>query len=171
MRHVSRDSRTPLPPAERHRARLLRYAHRYAAGDFHRAEDIVQETMLRAWLTTNGPDLSDDQHLQAWLCRVARNLAIDAHRRERAVPAGLVPEESDAPRRYEEDVADVVATRQVVHEALSRLSYEHREVLVHIHLHDRSRAETARVVGVPHGTVKSRNHYALEALRRSLPAA
>jgi RNA polymerase sigma-70 factor (ECF subfamily) len=151
----------------------LRYAYRCTAGDFHRAEDIVQETMLRAWLTGpagQGPGRGDDQHLQAWLHRVARNLAIDAHRRERAVPAGLVPEESESRGRYEDDVAEAVVTRQVLGEALALLSYEHREVLVHLHVRDRTRSETARLVGVPHGTVKSRNHYALKALRRSLRA-
>ncbi|MGE9694179.1 sigma-70 family RNA polymerase sigma factor [Streptomyces sp. NRRL F-5630] len=170
MGHIPQDARTASPPAERHRARLLRYARLHASGDFHRAEDIVQETMLRAWLTLDDVDCQGDQRLQAWLYRVARNLAIDAHRRDRTVPVGLVPEEP-AHQGGEAELADTVATRQVLYEALSRLSREHREVLVHIHLRDRSRAETARATGVPQGTVKSRNHYALEALRRSLPAA
>jgi RNA polymerase sigma-70 factor (ECF subfamily) len=143
--------------------------YRLTSGDTHRAEDIVQETMLRAWLT--GLDRHDEDRRIAWLYRVARNLAVDAHRRDRAVPVGALPD--DMLHRPDDtgDLADTVVDRQLVRRALARLSPEHREVLFHVHLHDRTRAEAARVIGVPQGTVKSRNHYALEALRRELPAA
>jgi RNA polymerase sigma-70 factor (ECF subfamily) len=181
------------PAAERYRARLLRYANRLTLGDPHRAEDIVQETMLRAWIAARaahphradvgaearGDDggsgeraesrLSGDR-LAAWLYTVARNLAVDARRRERSVPMGVVPAEM-LRHPSDTDLADVVVTRQLVQRALARLSPEHREVLVHVHLRDRSRADAARVLGVPQGTVKSRTHYALLALRRELPAA
>ncbi|MBW8817796.1 MAG: sigma-70 family RNA polymerase sigma factor [Streptomyces sp.] len=160
----------PVPPAaERHRARLLRYASRLTSGDLHRAEDVVQETMLRAWLTDL--DGYDEEHRLAWLMRVARNLVVDARRRDRAVPVGTMPE--DMVHRPDDagDPADTVVNRQVVRRALAQLSHEHREVLFHVHLRDRTRAEAARLIGVPQGTVKSRNHYALEAIRREIPAA
>ncbi|WP_155055964.1 sigma-70 family RNA polymerase sigma factor [Streptomyces blattellae] len=157
------------PDTERHRTRLLRYANRLTSGDLHRAEDIVQETMLRAWL--NDLDRHDEDHRIAWLLRVARNLAIDAHRRERTVPVGALPDDMLHCPDGTRDLADTVADRQLVRRALARLSQEHREVLFHVHLRDRTRAEAARVIGVPQGTVKSRNHYALEAMRRELPAA
>ncbi|MEU3278657.1 sigma-70 family RNA polymerase sigma factor [Streptomyces antibioticus] len=171
MHLVPPDHRDSRPAAERHRARLLRYVHRYASGDTHRAEDIVQETMLRAWLTADELDQHGDQRLQAWLYRVARNLAIDAHRRDRAIPMGLLTDDTAQQAHGAPDMAEAVATRDMLARALARLSPEHRTVVAHIHLHDRSRAETARVEGVPQGTVKSRNHYALEALRRALDAA
>ncbi|MEU6348472.1 sigma-70 family RNA polymerase sigma factor [Streptomyces sp. NPDC047072] len=158
-----------LPAAERHRPHLLRYANRLTAGDLHRAEDIVQETMLRAWL--NDLDVHDEDHRIAWLRRVAHNLAVDAHRRDRSVPVDTLPEDALHRPGVTGDPADTVVERQVVRRALGRLSPEHREVLFHIHLRDRTRAETARVIGVPQGTVKSRNHYALEAMRREIPAA
>ncbi|MDH6554021.1 RNA polymerase sigma-70 factor (ECF subfamily) [Streptomyces sp. SAI-117] len=165
-----RSAGLPVPPtAERHRARLLRHAKRLTSGDLHRAEDIVQETMLRAWLTDL--DAYDEERRLAWLLRVARNLAVDAHRRERAVPVGVLPEDMLHRPDGAGDLADAVVDRQVVRWALARLSLEHREVLFHVHLRDRTRAEAARVIGVPQGTVKSRNHYALEAMRREIPAA
>ncbi|WP_320774471.1 sigma-70 family RNA polymerase sigma factor [Streptomyces sp. CRN 30] len=171
MRHVPLDARPACPAAERHRARLLRYVHRYASGDTHRAEDIVQETMLRAWLTGDDLDRHGEERLQAWLYRVARNLAIDARRRDRAIPVGVLPEDLPHQPPTTTDLADTVVERQVVRQAMDRLTPEHREVLSHIHLHDRSRAEAARVIGVPQGTVKSRNHYALQAMRRAIAAA
>ncbi|MGI5439252.1 sigma-70 family RNA polymerase sigma factor [Streptomyces shenzhenensis] len=166
MSHVPPDAGPAAPVAERHRARLLRYVTRYASGDRHRAEDIVQETMLRAWLTTDELDQHGDQRLQAWLFRVARNLAIDAHRRDRAIPVGISPDDLPHPARATGDIADLVVDRHMVHGAMARLTPEHREVLFHVHLDDCTRTEAARVLGVPPGTVKSRNHYALEALRR-----
>ncbi|MGW0577471.1 sigma-70 family RNA polymerase sigma factor [Streptomyces sp. NPDC002920] len=159
------------PAAERYRARLLRYAYRLTSGDRHRAEDIVQETMLRAWLTADDLDRHDEERRIAWLYRVARNLAVDAHRRDRAVPVGVIPDDMLHRPDSAGDLADGVADRQVVRLALAALSPEHREVLFHIHLRDRTRAEAARTIGVPQGTVKSRNHYALLALRDRIQAA
>ncbi|MBB0245886.1 sigma-70 family RNA polymerase sigma factor [Streptomyces alkaliphilus] len=153
-----------------HRERLLRHIVRLTAGDPHRAEDIVQETLLRAWIFVELGDEenpAEEERLVAWLHRVARNLVIDAHRRDRAVPVGVVPDEL-LPPATGSDVADTVVDRQVVRHALARLSPAHREVLVEVHLRDRTGAEAARAIGIPPGTVKSRTHYALMALRREL---
>ncbi|WP_078856613.1 sigma-70 family RNA polymerase sigma factor [Streptomyces sp. NBRC 109706] len=169
-----------LPAAERYRDRLLRYVRRLTAGDPHRAEDIVQETMLRAWLAAEEfsgefagkpePSRNDDR-LAAWLHVVARNLAFDAHRRERSVPAGIMPTGLLGQADEGVDVAEAVVNRVAVTRALAGLSPLHRDVLVHVHLCDHSRADTARLLGIPRGTVKSRAHYALSALRREFPAA
>ncbi|MDT0323124.1 sigma-70 family RNA polymerase sigma factor [Streptomyces millisiae] len=166
------------PAAERYRGRLLRYANRLTPGDPHRAEDIVQETMLRAWLAADefageeGGFHADDDHLAAWLHTVARNLAVDARRRDRSVPIGIVPA-ALLHRAADDggDVADAVVNRVAVVRALSRLSPLHRDVLAHVHLCDRSRADAARLLGIPKGTVKSRVHYALAALRSEFEAA
>jgi RNA polymerase sigma-70 factor (ECF subfamily) len=157
----------------------LRYVNRLTAGDAHRAEDIVQETMLRAWLAAD--EFADEEsgfrrnedHLAAWLHTVARNLAVDARRRDRTVPMGIMP--ADLLHRVADggaaDMADTVADRVSLVRLLARLSPQHRDVLVHVHLYDRSRADVARRLGIPSGTVKSRLHYALSALRQELPAA
>ncbi|MDT0270070.1 sigma-70 family RNA polymerase sigma factor [Streptomyces sp. DSM 44915] len=168
-----------LPAAERHRERLLRYVRRLMVGDPHRAEDIVQETMLRAWLAADefagdfggeAERARSDDRLAAWLHVVARNLAVDAHRRERSVPAGILPTGLLQQADERVDVAESVVNRVAVTRSLARLGPRHRDVLVHVHLCDRSRAETARILGIPRGTVKSRAHYALSALRREFPA-
>lgn len=151
---------------DRHRDRLLRYVNRLT-GDAHRAEDIVQETMLRCWTTRGEAQFSPPERAAPWLFTVARNLAVDAHRRDRAVPMGSLPTEVlQRPERT--DIADTVADRQLLHQALDRLSPEHREVLIQVLVHDRTGAQAAQALGIPVGTVKSRVHYALSAMRREL---
>ncbi|MER7026404.1 sigma-70 family RNA polymerase sigma factor [Streptomyces sp. NPDC000404] len=108
--------------------------------------------------------------LGSWLFTVAHNLAVDAHRRERAVPVGPTPAEA-LTRPAGADMADAVVDRQVITQALCRLSPEHRDALVHVHLLDRTGAEAAQAMGIPRGTVKSRTHYALLAMRRELAAS
>ncbi|MDT0267667.1 sigma-70 family RNA polymerase sigma factor [Streptomyces sp. DSM 44915] len=167
------------PPAEQYRARLLRYVRGLTYGDSHRAEDIVQETMLRAWLadTRPLPDGEADgtrahhEYLAAWLRTVARNLAFDAHRRERSLPSGLVPDRLLHQPADHVDMADRVADRLVVSAGLARLTPDHRAAVVQVHLRGRSGAEAARELGVPRGTVKSRVHYAVSALRREIGEA
>ncbi|MFJ3927461.1 sigma-70 family RNA polymerase sigma factor [Streptomyces sp. NPDC090022] len=168
--HGTSDSAPHIPSAERHRALLMRFASRLTDGDRYRAEDIVQETLLRAWKRPPAAvPAGDDERLLAWLYTVARNLAVDMHRRDRAVPVGTLPPQL-LNRPADGDIADRVVDRQVVRRALARLSDEHREVVVRVHLCDRPGHETAREIGVSPGTVKSRTHYALRALRRELAA-
>ncbi|MFJ8623131.1 sigma-70 family RNA polymerase sigma factor [Kitasatospora sp. NPDC093550] len=123
--------------------------------------------MLRAWARPPQGDPEDEERLLAWLYTVARNLSVDMHRRDRSVPVGVVPSQL-LHHAADGDLAERVVDRQAVRSALTRLSEEHREVIVRIHLRDRSGEEAAQELGVPPGTVKSRTHYALRALRREL---
>src|SRR5215471_7919686 len=66
-----------------HAGPLLRYALHLTSGDRQRAEDLVQETLLRAWMH---PDAIADRPARPWLFAVARNLAVDAYRARKARP-------------------------------------------------------------------------------------
>ena len=66
------------------------------------------------------------------------------------------------------DETDQLLLSWVVSEALTRLSSEHRAVLLECYYRGRPVAEAARRLGIPEGTVKSRTHYALRALRLAL---
>jgi RNA polymerase sigma-70 factor (ECF subfamily) len=146
-----------------HGPALLGYVTRIT-GDRQRAEDVVQETLLRAWRKAGSLE-GDVSSLRSWLFTVAHNLAIDQHRARAA--------------RHEEpdsDLADVAVAGQLdraleaaqITEALRSLSRDHREVLVETYFRGRSVAEAAGVLGVSPGTVKSRTYYGLRALRAAL---
>ena len=148
-----------------HASVLLAYALRLTGGDRARAEDVVQETLVRAWRNL---DRLDDAvaPVRPWLFTVAQRVAIDAHRARRARPAevgdGMLAVVPGL------DQMDALLDRVVVTEALHSLSREHRAVIVETYYRGRSVAEAAEVLGVPPGTVKSRCYYALRALKLAL---
>ena len=130
-------------------------------GDRSRAEDVVQETLLRAW---RSPKVLDGTHgaTRAWLFTVARHLVIDGWRSSRAQREVTV---ADPPEPPTGDDTDRMLQAWLVADALARLSTDHRQVLVECFYEGRSVAEAATQLGIPEGTVKSRTHYALRALR------
>jgi RNA polymerase sigma-70 factor (ECF subfamily) len=148
---------------QEHGGDLLRYALRHAR-DRGQAEDVVQETFARAWrhpLAVSGTGTS----ARAWLFTVARNLIVDdarSARRRREITVETVPE------RAVDDEADALLDRILVSDALTALSPEHRVVLIEAYWGGRSVREIAERIGVPEGTVKSRLHYGMRALRLAL---
>jgi RNA polymerase sigma-70 factor (ECF subfamily) len=129
------------------------------------AEDIVQETFIRAW--RHLPELTADKRpVRPWLFRVARNLLIDADRAARSRPVTVPgdPAEDCGP----DAGLDQVLNRQLLADALQRLSPAHRTVLVETFYRGSTLTSLARQLGVPPGTVRSRLHYALHAVRQYL---
>jgi RNA polymerase sigma-70 factor (ECF subfamily) len=150
---------------EAHAGPLWRFTLRLVGHDRARAEDVVQETMLRAWRHRDILD-SPTPALRAWLYTVARNIVIDDWRSRRAmseVSVAEVPEDTETG-----DDSDQLLLSWVVAEAVTRLSPDHRAVLLETYYNGRPVAEAARRLGVPEGTVKSRTHYALRALKLAL---
>ncbi|WP_103354806.1 sigma-70 family RNA polymerase sigma factor [Amycolatopsis sp. CA-128772] len=146
---------------EEHASALWSYALHLTSGDRIRAEDVVQETLLRAWRSTTVLDQSQGS-ARAWLFTVARRIAIDGWRSASArseVVTDRPPEGAVA------DGTDRAVQGWLVAEALAELSERHREVLVLCYFQGYSVADAARRLGVAEGTVKSRTHYALRALR------
>jgi RNA polymerase sigma-70 factor (ECF subfamily) len=141
---------------------LFAHALRLCDGDRQRAEDLVQETLLRAWRHPEALD-PDRGSARAWLFTTARHLAIDAWRR-RSVRIGEVVT-SEPPEPTALDETDRAVEAWTIAEALAQLSAPHREVLVECFYRGRSVAEAAATLGIPPGTVKSRTHYAVRALR------
>jgi RNA polymerase sigma factor (sigma-70 family) len=147
----------------RYRIPLLTFALRLTAGDRHQAEDVVQETMVRAWRQAGRLDLTAPS-LMPWLATVARRIVIDEDRRRRARPPETGGGMVDNPPVADDEI-DTLLRKVLVIEALQALSAAHREVLNETILRDRTVNEAADILGIPVGTVKSRVYYALKALR------
>jgi len=146
---------------------LLRFALKLTLGDKQRAEDIVQETMLRAW---RHPEVVGDgtRPIRPWLITVTRRVAIDMWRARARIEETADDAETDRPDPVEP--IEQAVTALDVRAALAQLTPEHRDVIVAMYLHDRSVAEVAEALGIPAGTVKSRTYYGLRQLRRLLSA-
>jgi len=148
-----------------HAAALLGFVRPLVGGDRGRAEDIVQETLIRAWRHPEAldPGRRGGASVRGWLFTVARNLAIDGWRARSARPNEV---QDLAERAGGEDVRlDQILIGLEMQDALGSLSADHRAVVDQLYYRDRSVADAAIALGVPVGTVKSRAYYALRALR------
>jgi RNA polymerase sigma-70 factor (ECF subfamily) len=149
---------------DRYAASLWWFVLRLTGGDRARSQDVVQETMLRAW---RRPSVLDEQQgsARAWLFTVARRIVVDEWRSARSRHELIVDE---PPEQTQVDQVDSMLDTWIVAEALDRLTPEHREVIVECYYRGRSTAEAAETLRIPVGTVKSRTHYALRALRLTM---
>ena len=144
---------------------LYRFALR-GVGDDGAAQDVVQETFLRAW---RAADRYDPQvaSLRVWLFSIARNVLIDQHRFRDARPWLRQPVDVDSFDRHAA-APDAIAELMrgwVVEQALLRIGEDHRQALVETYLADRPYAEVAEELGIPVSTLRSRVFYGLKALR------
>lgn len=133
-------------------------------GDRQAAEEIVQDTLVRAWRSADTYDAARGP-VAAWLFGIARNLVVD-HLRRRAVRPATTQLQRDVPEPAI-DVDRMLETWQIA-DALAGLSQHHREAILLCHHRGHTVSEAAALLGVPEGTVKSRVFYALRALRLRL---
>jgi RNA polymerase sigma-70 factor (ECF subfamily) len=166
----------------RHRAPLFTFVLRVlATGDRARAEDIVQDAFVR--VLRGAADWEERSKFGTWLFTIARNLCLDAMRRDRLRRAesldGAVGKDGEernlsdsiaATNPGPERSASNVRLRPVLEAAISKLPDEQREVFVLREFSGVPFKEIADLTGVSENTVKSRMRYALESLRRSLEA-
>ena len=147
---------------------LLRYLAGFTAGNRQSAEDLLQETMIRAWRHLD--DLpAEPEQTRRWMFTVARNVAIDAIRRKQARPAEVDLHDPDAVLEpVPDDTSGTVLAVDSLRSALAGLSAVHRRILDELYVQGRTPGETAKLLGVPVGTVKSRAHYALRSLRAAV---
>ncbi|AEV87932.1 RNA polymerase sigma factor [Actinoplanes sp. SE50] len=152
---------------EEHAGPLLMFVLRLTGGDRQRAEDIVQETLLRAWRNAHRLGAQGQQSLRPWLVTVARRIAIDEHRSANARPAETYDRELESFPSTADDT-DRVLQSMTVSDALRQLSNSHREILIETYFRGRTVPEAAEALNLPLGTAKSRVYYALRALRTAL---
>lgn len=148
---------------DEHGAALRLYVRRLVHGDRQLAEDIVQETLLRAWKQA---DRIPVRAWRPWLFVTARHLVIDNVRARRARPAEVGADPIDI--AVDDSGLDAALDAVLLTDALRALSAEHRQVLFDSFYRGQSAAQIAAARGLPPGTVRSRLHYALRALRLAL---
>ena len=138
--------------------RLRRYA-RALVGDRAAADDLVQDTLERAWaklhLFRQGTDL------RAWMFTVMHNVHVNQVRAARPTDAL----EDDMPELAQRAAQGDALLVRDLERALAALPAAQREVLLLVALEDLSYEETANVLGIPIGTVMSRLARAREKLR------
>jgi RNA polymerase sigma-70 factor, ECF subfamily len=144
-----------------HSGELYGFAFR-ALGDQGLAEDVVQETFVRAWRAGRrfDPDIAS---LRTWLFAILRNVIVDAARARSVRPGVAAPVDLAIA-----DNIDVLMQSWVVEEALRRLTDQHRRAVVEVYYQGRSAVDVAAELGVPAATIRSRLFYGLRALRLAL---
>jgi RNA polymerase sigma-70 factor (ECF subfamily) len=143
---------------------LFRVAHRILR-DLDAAEDAVQRALVDIWRDL--PRLRDLDRFDAWTYRLVVRASLDeARQRRRHAHVRELPLEGPGLP----DASAAIATRDALEQAFDRLTPEHRAVVVLHHYAGLSLAEIAVITGVPYGTVGSRLHYALRALRNAMGA-
>ncbi|HEU0238059.1 MAG TPA: SigE family RNA polymerase sigma factor [Micromonosporaceae bacterium] len=147
------------------RAALVRSAY-LLTGDRHLAEDLVQSALAR---THRGwSRLSDPANAEAYTRKVMYHLQVSWWRRNRV--AESMTDETPEPRPSGgPGEATGLTNRMTIHGALAKLSPKQRAVLVYRYFEDRTEAETAELMGVHIGTVKSQTAKALVRLRAVAP--
>lgn len=134
-------------------------------GDRSLAEETLQEVMIAAW--RGAPRFRGECRLYTWLLVIARNLATNAYQRQIKPRGNTIPlEEADLLQASQEPASEAtLGEYDDLQDALEALPIEQREMLDLVFYHGLSLEETALVLGVPQGTVKSRLHRARQRLR------
>ncbi len=135
--------------------------------DTDAAEDAVQQALVAMWQDL--PSLRDPERFDAWTYRLVVRACRSQSRRERRLGIRVV-DLSEAMAAASDDVAHV-AVRDQLGRAFGALSQDHRTVVVLHHLVGLPIGEIAEILDVPYGTVGSRLHHAMKAMRASLDAA
>ena len=134
-----------------HGAALWRYACRLTS-NATRAQDVVQETLLRAYQHQEVVD-GNERSTRAWLFTLARDISSNG---------------SGAPEAGGSDELNSALNRTLVADAFARLPAEHRAVVRRAHYYGWTTAQIGADLGIAEGTVKSRLHHALRTLQRTL---
>jgi RNA polymerase sigma-70 factor, ECF subfamily len=144
--------------------RLRFYVTRMLRDQHSHAEDLLQEIWITAFRTL--PRLRDAMAFHAWLFSIARARVCREFRRARVDFDSLVDESHGEATKMDAGI-DSDFDLEAVHQQLAQLSAEHREALLLRFIEEMSYDEIARVTGRSVGTVRSRIHYAKNALRRA----
>lgn len=152
---------------ERYHTGIFRYLY-YKVGDVHTAEDLTSEVFLRLLrsLTQQRPDSLQPQ---AWLYKIARNLAIDYYRKHQThQPVAL--EENLSLNELVDTNVEHSLNNQVLYKAVNTLPFDQREVIILRFVNNLPIAEAAHVMERSEDAIKGLQRRALMSLRQVLSA-
>ena len=156
----------------RYSDKLLRFIRRITAVNTHEAEDILQETFIKAY--TNLRDFDQSLSFSSWIYRIARNETISQHRKAKARPHGNSIEVDDtvfANFASDHDVAAIVEAtlqKEQLKEALASIDQKYRDVLVLKYFEGLSYNEISDVIKKPPGTVATLLNRAKKHLKKEI---
>jgi RNA polymerase sigma-70 factor (ECF subfamily) len=150
---------------ETHRAALYRAALKFTHGDETLAEDMVQDTFVKA--IRNADRFSTGTNLRAWLMRILYNTVMSTYRHRQVAREGPYPEGFDPEMALP---ADLEVSDEVL-QAVSDLPEDYRKVFLMAALEDSPYQVIAEKLGIPVGTVMSRLWRARQSLQRRLAPA
>jgi RNA polymerase sigma-70 factor (ECF subfamily) len=149
-----------------HQQAVFRLAYLFT-GDPDEAEDVAQEAFIRAFRFIDQAD--PNRPFRPWVLSITANLARNQLRGVKRYLAALQRVASREPERfYPVPERDPTGEQRALWETIRRLSLEDQQVIYLRYFLELSEEETAEVLGVPGGTVKSRLHRALKRLRARL---
>ena len=150
---------------ESHRQALERAALKFCHGDFDLAQDMVQDTFVKALKNTDR--FAEGTNLRAWLMRILYNTVMSIYRHRQVAKESPYPEGFDP---VEASLADLEVSDEVLG-AVSNLPEDYRKVFLMAALEDSPYQEIAAKLGIPVGTVMSRLWRARQTLQRKLATA
>jgi RNA polymerase sigma factor (sigma-70 family) len=157
----------------RHKSRIFTAIY-LIVKDRYRAEDLLQETFIKAVNTIKGGRYNEEGKFLPWISRIAHNLAIDAYRKSRRYPEIVLEDNSRLfnSMNFAEDSAESAQIQQDtqarLRELIKELPPEQKQVLVMRHYMDMSFQEIADRTGVSINTALGRMRYALINLRKKM---
>lgn len=171
MEQVSRGDREAFALlVEQYAPALQRFAVRLLVQQPH-AEEVVQETLTRAWLKASDYD-AERARLSTWLHRIAHNLCVDRLRRqEREVPLAPALESALTARETAEQVLETLDSRDRIARAIASLSERHRTALVLTYYQGLSNREVAEIMDVSIRALESLLVRARQQIKTTLEAS
>lgn len=142
--------------------------------DTDTAEDLLQDTFIKAIHTMKGGRYNEEGKFSSWICRIAHNLAIDFFRKEKRSPMINIEDSSNIfnTLSFSEESIESIQIKEETHERLRELIQQlpeaQKEVLIMRHYADMSFQEIAETTGVSINTALGRMRYALINLRKKM---
>jgi RNA polymerase sigma factor (sigma-70 family) len=157
----------------RHKSRIYTAVY-LIVKDRYVAEDLLQETFIKAVNTIKGGRYNEEGKFLPWICRIAHNLAIDYFRKEKRYPEVVLEDGHSVFESIQfasesfEDEQVARDTKSVLRTLIKELPVEQKQVLIMRHYLDMSFQEIADKTGVSINTALGRMRYALINLRKKM---